>query len=55
MTIAGNVPLNDRLAAVDADDPSAVALWQHYLKRWTFWNHVRTVAPTVAAVLLLLP
>ncbi|MDJ0974223.1 MAG: DUF1772 domain-containing protein [Planctomycetota bacterium] len=55
VTIAGNVPLNNRLAAADADDSGTHTLWQHYLKRWTFWNHVRTVAPTAAAVLLLLP
>ncbi len=55
VTIVGNVPLNEQLAAVDADDRGALPLWQHYLKRWTLWNHIRTVAPTIAAILLLLP
>ena len=55
VTIVGNIPLNDRLAAVDADDREAQALWAHYLVRWTRWNHVRTIAPALAAALLLLP
>ena len=52
-TIVFNVPLNDRLAAVDALDASSVALWQLYLSRWTFWNHVRTGASLLASVALL--
>ena len=51
VTIAGNVPLNDRLAAVDAADPEAVPVWEHYLDRWTFLNSVRTAA-ALAAVLM---
>lgn len=30
-----------------------VSLWAKYLISWTFWNHVRTVAP-LAAVLFLI-
>ena len=55
VTIGGNVPLNERLAAVDAEDEGAQGLWARYLAHWTRWNHVRTVAPAIAAVLLLLP
>jgi uncharacterized membrane protein len=51
VTIFGNVPLNDQLAAMSATDPAANDLWEHYLDRWTTWNHVRTVAATVAALL----
>jgi len=54
VTIAGNVPLNDQLAAVSAVDPAAVELWNHYLDRWTMWNHVRTVASIVASILFTL-
>jgi uncharacterized membrane protein len=25
------------------------AVWRHYLKVWTVWNHVRTVAALAAA------
>lgn len=48
-----NVPLNDRLASVDAEDAEAADLWQDYLGRWTWWNHVRTVASLAAAIILL--
>ena len=51
VTIFGNVPLNDQLATASATDPEAVKLWMHYLDRWTMWNHVRTVAAMVAALL----
>jgi uncharacterized membrane protein len=42
-TVVFNVPLNDSLAAA-----SDAALWQRYLVEWTRWNHVRTIASTVA-------
>ena len=51
VTMLGNVPLNDQLAAVFATDPDAAKLWGHYLDRWTMWNHVRTLAAFVAALL----
>ena len=53
VTIAGNVPLNDQLAAVSATDSTAVTLWEHYLDRWTMWNHVRTAAAMLAALLFI--
>ena len=51
VTGLGNVPLNDQLAAVSTTDPGAGDVWQHYLDRWTMWNHVRTAAAMVAALL----
>jgi uncharacterized membrane protein len=51
VTIAANVPLNDWLAARSAAEPGAVAVWEHYLARWTVWNHVRTAASIGAALL----
>jgi len=51
VTMLGNVPLNDQLAAVSATDPAARDVWKHYLGRWTRWNHVRTAAAMVAALL----
>ena len=51
VTGLGNVPLNDQLAAVFATDPAALDVWEHYLGRWTMWNHVRTTAAMVAALL----
>ncbi len=51
VTVVGNIPLNDQLAAVSATDSAAVKLWEHYLARWTMWNHVRSVAAMVAVLL----
>ena len=51
VTMFGNVPLNNQLAAVSATDPATRDVWDHYLNRWTMWNHVRTVAAMVAALL----
>ncbi len=51
VTMLGNVPLNNQLAAVSATDPGTREVWEHYLDRWTMWNHVRTAAAMVAALL----
>lgn len=53
VTMVRNVPLNNQLAAVAAGTAEAATLWTHYLGTWTFWNTVRTVASTSAAVLLM--
>jgi len=49
VTIAGNVPLNDALAAVNPSSAEAGPVWTNYLKNWTAWNHVRTIAALAAA------
>lgn len=49
VTAAGNVPLNDALARVDANTVDAAREWSRYTVPWTRWNHVRTVAAMVAA------
>src|SRR5205823_12746917 len=49
VTIACNVPLNDALAAVDPSSAEAGRVWTNYLKNWTTWNHVRTIAALAAA------
>ena len=49
VTIACNVPLNDALAAVDPAGADAGRVWTNYLKNWTAWNHVRTIAALAAA------
>ena len=57
VTMALNVPLNNRL---DAIDPAALAPadaareWANYLSTWTAWNHVRTVAPLLGSLLMLI-
>lgn len=52
VTIACNVPMNNRLAALDADDPASADYWRTYLTRWTARNHLRTGASLAAAALL---
>ncbi|MBI5890080.1 MAG: DUF1772 domain-containing protein [Nitrosomonadales bacterium] len=49
VTAAFNVPMNEALAAVDAGQTDAVQIWKHYLDKWTFWNHVRTITALAAA------
>jgi uncharacterized membrane protein len=44
VTVAFNVPLNNRLAAVSADSLEGATVWTAYLSIWTAWNHVRTLA-----------
>jgi uncharacterized membrane protein len=53
VTMAGNVPLNNSLAAVDPNSRAGAGFWVTYLHRWTAWNHVRTVSGIVAAALML--
>ena len=51
LTGLGNVPLNKQLAAVQANDPASIEVWQRYLDRWTLLNSVRTVAAMCAALM----
>ncbi|MET9232139.1 anthrone oxygenase family protein [Lentzea sp. NPDC003310] len=48
VTMAVNVPMNNRL------ESSSDSYWPEYLRNWTLWNHVRTVACTASTVILLL-
>lgn len=48
VTMVRNVPLNNRLAAVDPDSTGGASLWSRYLSVWTTWNHVRTLASLAA-------
>ena len=52
VTIACNVPLNNRLAKLHPQSTNAAGYWDEYVTKWTSWNHVRTVAALVAAALL---
>jgi uncharacterized membrane protein len=49
VTMVFNVPLNNALAAVNPSSVEATSLWARYLKDWTFWNHVRTIACVAAS------
>ena len=52
LTAAVNVPLNDKLAAVDPSSASGLEVWREYLDKWTAWNHVRAASSAVAAIAL---
>jgi uncharacterized membrane protein len=52
LTIVYHVPRNMALMALDPNDPGAANHWDRYVRTWTTWNHVRTIAPLATAVLL---
>jgi uncharacterized membrane protein len=52
VTIACNVPLNNRLATLHPQGTNAASYWNEYVTKWTAWNHVRTVAALAAAATL---
>jgi len=56
VTIVGNVPLNNRLAAATPDTASAdaAAQWSRFVTPWARLNSVRTAASIAAAVLFAL-
>jgi uncharacterized membrane protein len=54
VTMAFNVPLNNRLAATGAKSTEGTSVWKTYLSAWTAWNHVRTIAALAACALFIL-
>jgi uncharacterized membrane protein len=54
LTLVANVPRNDRLARLTAGAPEAAVYWPAYVREWTLWNHVRTVASAAAALVYVL-
>ena len=52
VTVACNVPLNNRLATLLLQGAEAAGYWAKYVTTWTAWNHVRTIAALAAAALL---
>jgi uncharacterized membrane protein len=58
VTVIGNVPLNGTLAIAHSNSSEGLQLWASYLKTWTIWNHIRTLAAlgaTAAIALTLRP
>lgn len=51
VTMAFNVPRNERLARLQSESADASSYWGVYVREWVFWNHVRTLASTIAAAL----
>lgn len=53
VTVAFNVPLNDDLAQLDPSLSANASAMAEYIREWTAWNHVRTVAGIAAFALLI--
>ncbi len=54
LTAMANVPRNEALAKLEPGTPEAVSYWPVYVREWTLWNHVRTVAAAAAALVYVL-
>lgn len=52
VTMVLNVPLNNQLAVMDVNAAASADAWLAYVRDWTLWNHVRTIAALVAALIL---
>lgn len=49
VTMKLNVPMNERLARFDSASLQAAEYWPAYVREWSKWNHVRTVASLASA------
>lgn len=54
VTMLGNVPMNKRLDLMVMTAPETASYWEVYARRWTRWNHLRTVASAIGAACLLI-
>ena len=54
VTIVFNVPMNESLDTVEPESVEAANLWAGYLRNWTAWNHVRTAAAFLGALMFIL-
>ena len=54
VTMAGNVPMNQQLDQLRFSSAEAADYWQVYSRKWTRWNHVRTIGSAATAALYLL-
>ncbi len=53
VTVVFNVPLNNHLARMTADDATALTTeWPRYVEPWLRWNHVRTALGIAATAML---
>lgn len=50
VTMVANVPRNEALAKLEPGTQEAGAYWPAYVREWSGWNHVRTVASAAAMV-----
>ena len=50
VSFAVNIPLNDRLAAIDPNSAAGAAEWLSYLAKWNPANNLRAVACALAVI-----
>ncbi len=53
-TVVFNVPMNNALESMVPASSEASDYWSLYLTKWTFWNHVRTVAAFLGSASLII-
>ncbi|WP_088328316.1 anthrone oxygenase family protein [Lacimicrobium sp. SS2-24] len=53
ITVGKNVPLNNALRD-STHEVSRKHVWDEYLDKWVFWNHVRTVSAGASAILMVI-
>lgn len=53
VTLFGNVPMNEKLAATPVPDDleQARAIWQDYSRKWQQWNLIRTIGSGLSLAL----
>ena len=54
LTMGANVPRNNALLKLEPGTAEADAYWPVYVREWTLWNHIRTIASAAASVLYVL-
>ena len=54
VTVVCNVPMNKKLDALDYSAPDTQTYWAEYLRNWTRWNHLRTLASVGSAACYLI-
>ncbi|MEV0221251.1 anthrone oxygenase family protein [Streptomyces sp. NPDC050704] len=50
VTMAANVPRNDKLDTMEPGTAEAATYWPSYVSEWSTWNHVRGVASAAGAI-----
>jgi uncharacterized membrane protein len=54
VTMLGNVPMNNKLDQMSPTAPDTETYWSIYGRKWTKWNHVRTIGSAITSVCFLL-
>lgn len=52
VTAFGNLPMNNKLKAIESNETLLVDYWKKYQHSWSRLNHIRTLSSTVAIAFL---